>query len=406
VQFSRESQAWLFDDKLQSLLDLLSRQDGEARVVGGAVRNALLGEPIRDIDLATTLLPQEVMQRAHFAGFKAVATGIDFGTVTIVIDHTGFEVTTLRQDIKTDGRRAHVSFGRDWQADAKRRDFTINALYCDAQGRIYDAVGGLDDIKTRQIRFIGDAETRIREDYLRILRFFRFFAHYGSGRPDATALKATVKLKAGVLQLSAERVWGEVKKLLDAPDPARALLWMRQSGILTLLVPESEKWGIDSIHALIAAEKEKVFAPDPLLRLMAIIPPDGERVKSLAKRLKLSQKEQKRLMDWANLVKITPDCSSSALKKLIYRHGRLAVQDKLKLALISAQNGERTAYRALLEVSTNWHKPHFPLKGRDLMAAGLSEGPEMGRILKALEEKWIQEGFPAQFPLKDRIKLL
>jgi len=406
LQFSRDDATWLFDGKLQALLALLSQKGGEARVVGGAVRNALLNEPIHDIDIATTLLPQEVIRRASLAGFNAVATGIDFGTITVIIDHTGFEVTTLREDIKTDGRRAHVTFGQNWQADALRRDFTINALYCDAQGRIYDEVGGLEDIKTRQIRFIGDAQTRIREDYLRILRFFRFFAYYGRGRPDAAALKAAVALKEGVLQLSAERVWVELKKLLEAPDPTRSLLWMRQSGILTLLVPESEKWGIDSIHALIAGEKSGAFATHPLVRLMSMIPPDEARVRSLSARLKLSQKERKRLMDWATLEKIPPNCSPLALSQLIYRRGQQAVQDTLKLALATAQDKDAAVYTALLEKATNWHKPHFPFKGRDLMEAGITAGPEMGRILKALEEEWIEEGFPAQFHLKDKIKML
>jgi len=208
------------------------------------------------------------------------------------------------------------------------------------------------------------------------------------------------------LQLSAERVWGELKKLLEAPDPTRALLWMRQSGILTLLVPESEKWGIDSIHALIASEKSGAFAAHPLLRLMSMIPPDEVRVRNLSARLKLSQKEQKRLLDWANLEKILPNCSPLALSQLIYRRGQQAVQDKLKLALATAGDEDAAAYAALLEQATNWHKPHFPFKGRDLMEAGITAGPEMGRILKALEEEWIEEGFPAQFHLKDKIKML
>src|SRR5690606_10002862 len=216
----------------------------EARIAGGAVRNALFGEPVADVDIATTTPPQETVRRAEAAGFKAVPTGFEHGTVTVVAEGRPFEVTTLRADVETDGRRARVVFGRDWQADAERRDFTINALYAEADGTVVDLVGGLADIAARRLRFIGDAEARIREDYLRILRFFRFFAWYGEGRPDAEGLKACARLKGGLSGLSAERVWAETKKLLSAPDPSRALLWMRQTGVLAASLAESEKWGI------------------------------------------------------------------------------------------------------------------------------------------------------------------
>ena len=196
----------------------------------------------------------------------------------------------LRADVETDGRRAKVSFGRDWKLDAERRDFTINALYAEADGTVVDLVGGIADIEARRLRFIGDAEARIREDYLRILRFFRFFAWYGDGRPDAEGLKACARLKEGLGQLSAERVWSELKKLLSAPDPSRALLWMRQAGVLTSVLPESEKWGIDAIHGLTKAEKDLGWTPDPLLRLEAIVPPDAARMKTLAERLRFSDR--------------------------------------------------------------------------------------------------------------------
>ncbi|TIN11824.1 MAG: hypothetical protein E5Y59_15405, partial [Mesorhizobium sp.] len=234
-------------------------------------------------------------RRAEAAGFKAVPTGIEHGTITIVAGGKPFEVTTLRADIETDGRRAKVSFGRDWKADAERRDFTINALYAEADGTIVDLVGGIADIEARRLRFIGDPEARIREDYLRILRFFRFFAWYGDGRPDAEGLKACARLKEGLGQLSVERVWSELKKLLSAPDPSRALLWMRQAGVLTSVLPESEKWGIDAIHALTRAEKDLGWTPDPLLRLEAIVPPDAARMKTLAERLRFSVSEAGRL---------------------------------------------------------------------------------------------------------------
>ncbi|RVC41275.1 CCA tRNA nucleotidyltransferase, partial [Mesorhizobium sp. M4B.F.Ca.ET.088.02.2.1] len=223
---------------------------------------------------------------AEAAGFKTVPTGIEHGTVTAIAGGKTYEVTTLRADIETDGRRAKVSFGRDWKLDAERRDFTINALYAEADGNVVDLVGGIADIAARRLRFIGDAEARIREDYLRILRFFRFFAWYGDGRPDAEGLKACARLKDGLGQLSAERIWSELKKLLSAPDPSRALLWMRQAGVLTSVLPESEKWGIDAIHGLIRTEKDLGWAADPLLRLEAMVPPDAARMKTLAERLK------------------------------------------------------------------------------------------------------------------------
>ena len=225
------------------------------------------------MDIATTCLPDEVTKRAEANGFKCVPTGIAHGTVTVVVEGTPYEVTTLRADMATDGRRAEVAFGRDWKVDAARRDFTVNGLYADLDGRVIDLVGGIADIKSRTIRFIGDPEARIREDHLRILRFFRFFAWYGKGRPDAEGLKACARLKETVKQLSAERVWAELKKLLSAPDPSRALLWMRQSGVLSVALPESEKWGIDAVHGLVAAERDLSWPRDPLLRLMSIIPP-------------------------------------------------------------------------------------------------------------------------------------
>jgi len=406
---SRDTAAWLFDETVQKLLALLSKDGGEARVVGGAVRNTLLGQPISDVDIATTLSPEEVMRRARAADFGVVETGVDFGTLTVVVDHRSFEVTSLRRDIETNGRHAVVIFGQDWQCDARRRDFTINALYCDRAGRIYDEVGGLEDIQTRQIRFIGDAQARISEDYLRILRFFRFFAYYGSGRPDAQALKAAARLKEGLLHLSAERIWSELKKILGAPDPVRALLWMRQSGILSLIIPESDKWGIDAIPALIKNEKERACAADPLLRLMAILPPDVSRIQNLAARLKLSQSEKKRLMNWADMMPIRGDCSPLQLKKLLYCQGKAAVVDKLMLALCVAGEADATGYDALLDIAQNWQRPHFPLRGQDLIAAGITSGPEIGRILKKLEEEWMVNGFHLdfdQFDLKSKIKLL
>jgi len=386
---------WLFADDVQSLLAILSQGRGMARIVGGAVRNTFLNEPVEDIDIATTWTPQEVMRLAKEAGFHTVPTGIDFGTVTVIVNHRPFEVTSLRSDLTNDGRHAVVAFGQDWQEDAQRRDFTINALYCDAQGVIYDEVGGLDDIWAGHIRFIGKASARIEEDYLRILRFFRFFAYYGKGRPDREALRSIVRHKEGVARLSAERIWGEVKKILSAPRPHRALLWMRQSGVLSIILPESEKWGIDLIPGLLKAERICDFSADPLLRLMSIIPPEEMKIEKLTHRLKLSGIEKRRLITWAKIGDIPPDMNMRDLRKILYLNGAPAVVDKIKIALSTYAPVTHLFknYHNLLRQIGSWQPPLFPLHGRDLMMQGYKSGPELGKILKKLEKDWIESDF-------------
>ena len=393
---------WLGNTHLQRLLSVLAEVGEEARVAGGAVRNALMGQPVADIDIATTCLPQETIRRAEAAGFKAVPTGIEHGTVTVIAGGKPYETTTLRADIETDGRRAKVSFGRDWKLDAERRDFTINALYAQADGTVVDLIGGVADIEARRLRFIGDPEARIREDYLRILRFFRFFAWYGDGRPDAEGLKACARLKDGLVQLSAERIWSELKKLLSAPDPSRALLWMRQAGVLTSALPESEKWGIDAIHGLTKAEKDLGWAADPLLRLEAIVPPDAARMKTLADRLRLSTAEAERLRHWALATIVEPKTTESELAKRLYRGDRQGFVDRLRLSLAAARVRavedndallQAGGFSRLLAFALKWEKPLFPLKGADLTALGAVPGPKLGEILKNLEAEWIEAGF-------------
>lgn len=393
---------WLGNKHLQRLLALLAEDGEEARVAGGAVRNTLIGQSVADIDIATTCLPQETIRRAEAAGFKAVPTGIEHGTITVVAGGKPYEVTTLRADIETDGRRARVWFGRDWKADAERRDFTINALYADADGTVIDLVGGIADIEARRLRFIGDPEARIREDYLRILRFFRFFAWYGDGRPDAEGLKACARLKEGLGRLSAERIWSELKKLLSAPDPSRALLWMRQASVLSSVLPESEKWGIDAIHGLTRTEKDLGWTPDPLLRLEAIVPPDAQRTKTLAERLKLSGSEAERLRHWALTGAVEPKISEAELAKKLYRGDRQGFVDRLRLSLASARARavedndallEAGGFSRLLAYAGKWQKPDFPLKGADLTTLGVSPGPKLGETLKNLEREWVESGF-------------
>jgi poly(A) polymerase len=393
---------WLKDHSLQKLLAVLSTKGEEARVVGGAIRNTLLGQPVSDLDIATTCLPEQTLRRAKEAGFKVVPTGIDHGTITVIAEGRPYEVTTLRADVETDGRHAEVAFGRDWKVDAERRDFTINALYVEADGTIVDLVGGLADIESHTLRFIGDAEQRIGEDYLRILRFFRFFAWYGKGRPESEGLKACARLKSGLGRLSAERIWSELKKLLAAPDPSRALLWMRQAGVLTAVLPESEKWGIDSIHGLVKTEQGLGWDIDPLLRLESIVPPNAERMTELALRLKLSNSELARLESWANTMPPQPEISESGFAKKLYRGDKQGMRDRLRLALASARadalNDNAAIMRAghlskLLDFLDRYEKPKFPLSGGDLVAAGLHKGPEVGKVQRALEDEWIESGF-------------
>jgi poly(A) polymerase len=393
---------WFNNPALKRVLDLLNGDGGETRIVGGAVRNALMGLPIQDVDLATTLLPAETQARAEAAGIKSVPTGIAHGTVTLVVDGQPFEVTTLRRDVSTDGRHAEVAFGTDWQADAERRDFTINALYADREGHVVDLVEGLKDIDTRTIRFIGDAATRIAEDHLRSLRFFRFFAYYGSGRPDADGLRAVARAKDKLSTLSAERIWAETKKLLTAADPSRALLWMRQTGVLTEILPETEKWGIDAIHGVVAAEAALGWTPDPLLRLAAIVPVDAPRLADMAKRLRMANAEAARLEAWATAPVLPDEVTDVGFDRILYRAGRDGLIMQLKLALASARTnaeGDPIAMRkaarlsVLLKRAENFEKPVFPLSGADVIAAGMQPGPKVGALLAELETLWVERNF-------------
>ncbi|MDT6939113.1 CCA tRNA nucleotidyltransferase [Brucella pseudogrignonensis] len=393
---------WLHAKPLQALFAAFNRDGGEVRVVGGAVRNTLLGTAVSDIDLATTHLPDATVRLAKEAGFKPVPTGIEHGTVTVVVQGQPFEVTTLRKDVETDGRRAKVAFGTDWKADAERRDFTINALYATANGDVIDYVGGLADIETKTLRFIGDAEERIREDYLRILRFFRFFAWYGTGRPETEGLRASARLKDGLDQLSAERVWSELKKLLAAPDPSRALLWMRQSGVLSAILPESEKWGIDAIHGLVRTEADLGWPVDALLRLESMVPPDVARMSELGKRLKMSNAERARLEAWARADAVKSETSEQALKKLIYRGSSQAIQDRIRLSYASARQEAATSdeamiraggYSRLLDLTQKYQPLVFPVTGSDLLELGIEKGPGLGEVLRNLETLWIDSGF-------------
>ena len=389
---------WLNEPGVSKIFEALP--EGSTRFVGGCVRNALLGEPIGDIDLATQLIPAEVVAALKKAGIKTVPTGIEHGTVTAVVDKIPYEVTSLRRDVETDGRRAVVAFTQDWAEDAQRRDLTMNALYADTDGVVYDPSGeGLSDIEARRFRFVGEAEQRVREDYLRILRFFRFMAYYGprkeSAKIDAAALKACRENRSGLKTLSSERVWSELKKLLAAPDPVRAVRIMLTNEILDKVLPEASN--VDGLTLMTALEKQKSLEVDPVLRLMAMAARDELAMAGLARRLKLSKAEKARLLAWAgDRASLAPDMDERAQKTAIYLSGADAIYDR---AIIRAAGSDDPViagrWFALATFAKTWDIPVFPLKGRDLKAAGLDDGPRMGKMLEALKALWIKSGFEA-----------
>lgn len=391
------NRSWLDEPALQKLMTTFNADGEETRIVGGAVRDALFGEEIMDIDCATTATPEKITALATSAGFKVVPTGIDHGTVTVVIDGTPFEITTLRVDVETDGRHAVVKFGRDWQADARRRDFTMNALSIDADGTVHDPIGGYSDLVHREVRFIGDAQTRIQEDYLRALRFFRFFAWYGVGRPDRDGLRAVVRTKSSLKSLSAERVWVELKKILSAPNPERAVLWMRTTEVLNEVLPEN--WGLDQFHWLINAEREQGWAIDPLRRLQAMLRPADDVVEALSERLKFSNDERARLLDWAAesaKAEHYVELPVVDFAKVLYRGKPSGIGDALAHDYAKRlSKGEDGADRvpALMTFAETWERPTLPVCGADLLEAGFQTGPTIGTTLSELEEAWIESGF-------------
>ncbi len=383
---------WLQDEDLQNLLVLLNSAGEEARIAGGAVRNALLGEPVADIDIATTITPAAVVALLERTGWKAVPTGIEHGTVRAVTGQKTFEITTLRSDIETDGRHATVAFGRDWEVDAKRRDLTINALYMAADGTIIDPLGVLPDVESQTVRFVGEPAERIREDYLRILRFFRFFAWYGKYRPDAAGLKASAKLKGGLETLSVERVWQELSKLLAAPDPTRAILWMRQTGVLSIVLPESERWGIDGFAGVVKAGSMNGWGSDAVLRLMGILPPQTGRIKELSTRLKLPNKVRDRLLAWAETPEPEPQTGRKQFARTLYRAKPSALADRLKLA-VAREDENQAKFHRLLDQTVSWRRPEFPVSGKDLLKKGMLPGPEVSQKLAELEDQWVDSDF-------------
>ena len=394
-----DNNIWLQEPTLQNLLKILEEEGHEARVIGGAVRNALLEVPIDDIDIATTRTPDNTILHLKKHKIRAIPTGIDHGTITAILDERSFEITTLRADVNHDGRHATVVFSTDWLQDAKRRDFTINAISVDRKGGLYDPENGLEDIETRHIRFIGDPDQRIHEDYLRILRFFRIYAHYGDGQPDRDALKACARNHEYINQLSSERIWSETKKLLSANHITQVLNWMRVSKVLTTIIPESEKWGISAIPHLMACEAAYQWRAEPFMRLMAIIPPQLERITSLIKRLKLSNKEADRLHKWVHIQGLPIEHDTNQLAKTLYHNDQQAILDYYRLERVRMLNAgypdeEKTKG---LELAINfiqtWEKPQLPVSGKDLINAGFEAGETLGKALKNIENHWIENEF-------------
>jgi poly(A) polymerase len=364
---------------MKRLLAALGGKEGLTRYVGGAVRDDLLDLPVSDVDLATRLEPAEVVRRLEAAKIKAVPTGIDHGTVTAVSDGHPYEVTTLRRDVETDGRRATVAFTSEWEEDAARRDFTINALFADPRtGEVFDYFGGLDDLADRHVRFIGDPLKRIAEDHLRILRYFRFHARFGAGEPDEAALGACTERANDLMGLSRERIADELLKLLAFADPAPTVRIMVGHGILRPILPEITPDRLSDLVALIAAEQAAGIVPDGLRRLAALLPSDPAVGDSVAARLRLSNKARKRL---ACAVDHRVDSSPEAL---VYRLGSGCAVDRLLLAG-RADDAARVA---------DWQPPRLPIGGGGLIARGLREGPIVARTLKTIENRWVEAGFP------------
>jgi poly(A) polymerase len=379
VALKLDAEKWRKKRGAKRLLAALGAEEGLTRYVGGAVRDELLGLPVNDVDLATRIPPEEVIRRLEKAKIKAVPTGLDHGTVTAVSDGHVFEVTTLRRDVSTDGRRATVAFTDDWKEDAARRDFTINALSADPlTGELFDYFGGLADLEKRHIRFIGDPLQRIAEDHLRILRFFRFHARFDAGEPDTPALDACTARANDLMALSRERIADELLKLLGLPDPSHTVQIMLTRSILKPVLPEVSPDRLAHLKALIAAEQEAEIASDPLRRLASLLPREAAVAEDIAGRLRLSNKARKRLACAAGTE------MSGASRTLAYRLGNECAVDRMLLAGCPAD----------AQAISGWHRPRLPTSGGALIKRGLPEGPVVARTLRQIEDRWIDSGFP------------
>lgn len=395
-QMLLQGKPFLSDNANQTVLAALNVASQEsARYVGGCVRNSLLGLDVHDIDIATKLLPNEVIEHLDARGIRHVPTGIEHGTITAIVENCAIEITTLRKDTETDGRRSKVEFTDDWFQDAQRRDFTCNALYCDAQGNVFDPLTtGIADTMAQKIAFVGCASDRIKEDYLRILRFFRFFAWYGKGEIDSEGMLACALLKDGLNNLSAERVWSEAKKLMKAPAPFKALEQMEKIGILAQIFGEHLDFA--KFKALSTLEFEQGLAPDPILRIMALlVRADQNRECLLCNKFRLSNAEKERIITWArDFTQINADLSAQAIKRNIYKMGATVFQDRVVLEW-ALDNSIQTysKWNSMFKLSHELVLPVFPIGGAQIMALGIKKGPKIGQILDALEDWWVNNDF-------------
>lgn len=413
---SPDDNPWMRGVAIEAIFEALPK--GSTRFVGGCVRNAVMGRAASDIDLATQLTPQEIVSALDTAGIRHIPTGIDHGTVTAIIQKRPYEITSLRRDVETDGRRAVVAFTQDWTEDAQRRDLTFNALYADYDGLVFDPTGlGLSDLADRRFRFVGEAAARVTEDYLRILRYFRFLAWYGEGgTAEAASLTACRDHAEGLLTLSAERVWSEIKKLLSAPSPERAVRIMLTQNVLETILPEaSNAEGLERLIALEAREKEaragktqegktrEGLPPDPLLRLMAMASRDPLQIARLVKRLKMSKAEASRLMGWAmDSTSLDPHSGERDKRAVIYSAGAQPITDRARLRAAGEDDPIKSArWLSYCELAQSWTPPDFPLTGKDMLTAGVQPGAAMGKKLEALKALWVRSDFTA-----DKAKLL
>jgi len=385
----KDQSSFLEDPALCAVFDALAHE-GETRVVGGAVRNALMGLDVVDVDLATDIEPERVMALAKGGGLKPVPTGIEHGTITIVSLDTPFEVTTLRADVETFGRKAKVEFGKDWRGDALRRDFTMNALYCDRQGLIYDPLGGLDDIKRRKVRFVGKPAQRIQEDYLRILRFFRLHGQYGKGALDRAGLNACIADQDGLAQLARARVRMEMLKLLVSARSGEVLRIMSKAKILQRVLPGARAFA--TLDRVCELERALELIPNAVLRMAALY--DGPvPIEEIEAHLELSRKEQKRLHELEGAAPLPGDIEQA--KRSLYRLGLGLYQDIVLLSWAKSRAGvDHDAWKALYDLPDVWPMLEFPLSGADIMDRGVKSGPQVGLVLKSVEDKWIAAGFP------------
>lgn len=377
---------WLGAPDLSAVMEALG--DGHSRVVGGVVRDSLIGRAVRDVDIATDHAPEEASARLEAAGIKVVPTGIAHGTITAVVEGRPFEVTTLRHDVETFGRHARVAFHSDWEADAARRDFTINALYADAGGNLYDYFGGQDDLAAGRVRFIGDPAERIAEDALRILRFFRFHAWYGKGAPDEDGLNACGENALKLDILSIERIRDELLKLLAAPDPAPVLTVMREAGILEHVLPNSS--GESALDTLVPLERT-LGDVSALRRLATLLGRDGAALAAIGADMKMSNAQARRLAAMAGgEAPVAAHMAAKDLRAMVYRNGEQAFIDR---AVLDNSHDDAEAVRGLIEAARGFTPPEFPVTGYDLEAAGMAPGPAMGEAMRVLEDAWVASDF-------------